>query len=410
MKILCVFGEYNYGDPTRGQGYEYTNFIPALRRLGHEVVFFESLNKGRYEGFIDLNLSFLKTVERERPDIILCVLVTYELWIETLEIVRDYSDAALINWSTDDSWKYEQFSRFLSPSFDLYATTYRSALLKSRKEGLSNFVLTQWAANAQTLAEPLKAKECRYQVSFVGSAYGNRIRWVDDLQRKGINVECFGHGWRNGPVEAVHIPRIMRESVISLNFGDSGVVMHGLLPQRSRQIKARVFEVTGAGGFLVTENTDDIDHYFIPGEEIVLFDGIEEAAEKITFFLSHPDERDRMARAGFERTRREHIYDIRFQELLDVISKERGPRQVPQMKKSWSIDRKKFADLERIHRTGSGLRFLRSLVTCPGVLLWGPTRGPRAARRFVFELSWRLFGRKTYSAAGWPGRMFYFES
>ena len=410
MKILCVFGEHNYGDPSRGRGYEYTNFIPALRRLGNDVVFFESLNKGLYDGFTDLNLSFLKAVEREQPDIILCVLMTYELWIETLEMVREHSDAVLVNWSTDDSWKYEQFSRFLSPSFHLYATTYRTALLKSQGEGQSNFVLTQWAANAETLSEPLKAKECRYQVSFIGSAYGNRTRWIDDLKRNGIHVDCFGHGWRNGPVDALEIPRIMRESVMCLNFADSGVVVQGLRPQRSRQIKARVFEVTGVGGFLITENTDDIDRYFIPGEEIVIFEGIWDAVEKIKLFLSHPDDRDRIAWAGCERTRREHTYDIRFRELLDVIGKERNSDQVPATKKSFRIDYEKFAYLETLHQKGSGLRFLRSLVTYPCVVLWGARRGPRAARRFMFELSWRLFGRKTYSAAGWPGRMFYSES
>lgn len=39
--------------------------------------------------------------------------------------------------------------------------------------------------------------------------------------------------------------------------------------------------------------------------------------------------------------------------------------------------------------------------------IWGPVRGSRAARRLVFELSWRLNGTNTYSAAGIPGRMFY---
>jgi hypothetical protein len=33
-----------------------------------------------------------------------------------------------------------------------------------------------------------------------------------------------------------------------------------------------------------------------------------------------------------------------------------------------------------------------------------------AARRFVFELSWRFAGARTYSASGWAGRMFYRES
>ena len=47
MRILCVFGRHNYGDPARGEGVEYTHFLPALRTLGHEVEFFESFSRRR---------------------------------------------------------------------------------------------------------------------------------------------------------------------------------------------------------------------------------------------------------------------------------------------------------------------------------------------------------------------------
>jgi spore maturation protein CgeB len=49
------------------------------------------------------------------------------------------------------------------------------------------------------------------------------------------------------------------------------------------------------------------------------------------------------------------------------------------------------------------------IVACTS-LFWGKQRGPRAARRLVFELSWRVFGSYTYRAVGWPGRMFYKDS
>jgi spore maturation protein CgeB len=43
-------------------------------------------------------------------------------------------------------------------------------------------------------------------------------------------------------------------------------------------------------------------------------------------------------------------------------------------------------------------------------LVFGKGRGARAARRFVYELSWRLAGATTYRARGLPGRLFYAES
>ena len=48
MKILCVFGKHHYGRPALGIGIEYAAFTSALRRLGHEVVHFESWDRSLY--------------------------------------------------------------------------------------------------------------------------------------------------------------------------------------------------------------------------------------------------------------------------------------------------------------------------------------------------------------------------
>ena len=411
MKILCVLGEHNYGNPSRGESYEYVNFLPALRRLGHQVVFFESFSRSTYRDFADLNRQFLKTVQTGTPDIILCVLLGYEIWLETFELIREGCNAIIINWSTDDSWKYEQFSRFVAPAFHIYATTYPTAVAKSLREGHTNFVLTQWAADADNLAEPLPAVECRYPVSFVGSAHGNRPKWISSLKKNGINVTCFGYGWDNGPVRSDEIPRIMRESVISLNFGDSGLVMQGLVPGRSRQIKARVFEVPGAGGFLMTEYAENLNQFYHLGKEIVVFDGITDLVDKINYFLVRPEERDRIAMAGHIRTRNEHTYDARFWHLLEFALRLKTEHYNSQgAARQYHIDLGKFDEFEKKYKTRVLLKVLKWVLIFPCIMLWGRRRGPRAARRLLFEISWRVTGKKTYSVSGWPGRLFYRES
>jgi spore maturation protein CgeB len=406
VKILCILGEHNYGDPSRGECYEYVNFLPALRNLGHQVIFFESLNRSSYQSFADLNRQFLEKVHAEKPDIILCVLHGYEIWLETFELVRECCNAVIINWSTDDSWKYEQFSRFIAPVFDIYTTTYLDALAKSKKDGYTNFVLTQWAANSASFAKPLPARECRYPVSFVGSCYGNRRKWIAALEERGIDVACFGHGWKNGAVPSEKIPQIIRESVISLNFGDSGMVMHGIIPRRSRQIKARVFEVPGAGGFLMTENAANLDSFYRIGEEISVYEGISDLVSQITYFLECREERDKIAMAGNARTQNEHTYEVRFGHLLEIASRIKAARGLGQC----AIDFGRFDSILKKHETGVLLKILKYALQAPCILIWGRKRGPRAARRLLFEISWRVAGKKTYSVSGWPGRLFYRES
>lgn len=406
MKILCVFGKHNYGDPGRGLSYEYVNFLPAFSRLGHEVVFFESWNKCGYNGFPDLNRQFIATVKTTQPDLIFCVLLGYEVWIETLLMVRKVSDAVLINWSTDDSWKYDQFSRFILPYFDLYATTYPQANEKAKQAGYQHVILSQWAANAANLREPIPASKCRWNVSFIGTAYGNRTQWISALRKRGIRVNCHGHGWKNGPVDAGAIPDIIRHSVISLNFGDSNWMLKGIIPYRSRQIKARVFEVPGNGGFLMTEPAENIDNFYLPEKEIVLFETVDDLAEKIRYFLANPKHRDEIATAGFVKTRDTHTYDLRFKMLLRESAgmKTTAPSAPP---KTSCLT---FNEAQKAHQANAFLTVVKQALLIPCNLIWGPTRGPRAARRILFELSWRLCGKKTYTASGWPGRLFYHES
>ena len=412
MRILCVFGQHNYGDPKRGEGYEYTNFIPALRHLGHEVLFLESWNRDGYHNFGELNTALLRTVEQERPDVIFSVLMHYEIWLDTWKILRDADIAATVNWTTDDSWKYDQFSRLVAPAFHAFTTTYPDIYSRYQRDGFSHVLLTQWAASTANLQTSLPAADCLYAVSFVGTAHGRRRAWVEALARQGIEVACFGHGWPRGPVAAKDIPHIIRNSAISLNFANSPSTWRIGPFRQANQVKARTFEVPGAGGFLLTEWADNLDRYYTPGQEIAVFHNVTELAQKIRYYLANPTERDQVAWAGYHRTCREHTYDQRLAQVLEFallqreISLAHSSIPLPD-----GIDWDKFEQVaQRHHQKDRKLTLLKQVLVSICSLIWGPERGRRAARRLLFEASWRLFGVRTYSAAGWPGRMFYRES
>ena len=408
MKVLCVFGKYNYGDPKRGLGYEYVNFIPALLHLGHEVLFLDSWDRTSFQDFTELNSALLRIFEQEHPDVVFAVLMHYEIWLETWEILRDAGLIATVNWTTDDSWKYARFSRLVAPAFHAFTTTYPDAYARYQRDGILHVLLTQWAANAASLQPPLPASECQYPVSFVGTVHGKRRAWVNSLCRRGINVACFGHGWPHGPVASGDIPQIIRNSAISLNFANSALAWDGLLPRQTNQIKARTFEVSGAGGFLLTEWANGLDRCYTPGQEIAVFHTLDDLADKIRFYLAHPAERDAIAWAGYERTRAEHTYDKRLAEVLGFALRQREEYFARQgMSPMNPIDWARFGEVVRRHRMNRKLSLLKRTLVAACSVVWGPGRGPRAARRLVFELSWRLTGARTYSAAGWPGRMFY---
>ncbi len=384
------------------------NFLPALRALGHEVFFFDSYNKTRYHNFAAVNRALLEKVESLQPDVILAVQHIYEIWIETWRLIRKAGIGTTINWMTDDSWKYGQFSRFLAPCFDAVATTYRTALDRYRSDGYEHAIQTQWAASTASMQQPIRAADCTYPVSFVGTAHGNRKATVERLRKDGIEVSCFGYGWPSGPVQAEAIPEIIRSSVISLNFANTPSQAHSWLPREVNQIKARLFEAPGAGGFLLTEAAPDLSRYYVPGKEVATFDGYAELASRIRHYLAHPRERDEIALAGYERTRREHTYEHRFAEVLDFACERSGKRlSFAPLAARGCVDWASFEEVCRRHRLTETLKVARAALRKGCRLVWGKERAERAARRITYELSWRLCGARTYQAEGLPGRMFY---
>jgi spore maturation protein CgeB len=397
MKVLCVFGKYQYGDSNRGIGTEYGSFVPALQRLGHEVVHFDSWDRSCYRSFAELNIALLDVVERERPHILLAVQMHYEIWIETLKIIKNRGDVITLCWTTDDSWKYKECSRFIGHIYHVMTTTYPEVVKNYLRDGIHNVLLTQWASIPGNLFRPRPASKCTYLVSFIGAAHGNRKKQISFLRASGIDVTCFGHGWPAGPIEFNRIPEIMNESIINLNFANS----RGL-----NQIKARIFEVLGAGGFLLTESAPGIERYYLPDKEIVIFNGVRDLVEKIKYFLSHLDQRDQIAIAGFLRTEKDHTYDIRMRDILDFALNSREilaqrNLQNPQLS---------LEEVLRKHKITFALKILRLTLVLPCKMIWGKRRGPRVARRLLFELSCRLVGAKTYTSGGWVGRIFYNES
>jgi spore maturation protein CgeB len=397
VKILCVFGKYQYGDPKLGLGTEYAAFFPALKNLGHEVVHFDSWQRDYYANYAELNQALLATVEKEKPDVMLTVQRLYEIWLETLTKISLRGDVATISWTTDDSWKYREVSRFIGPAYHAMTTSYPETIAQYHADGIPNVLLTQWAASSDTLQKPIPASTCQYKVSFVGAAHGNRKQLIAELVQHGIEVSCFGSGWPAGPVPAQEIPRIMRESFISLNFANAS--------KGKNQIKARTFEVPGAGGFLLTEYAPELEKYYNLDTEIVVFHNMAELGEKIKYFLANPQERDAIAMAGFERTQRDHTYEMRMQEVLDFALNSRY-NWLESNAKPETLD---FEKATEGHQLNLFLKALRQGVLAPSIIIWGNERGQRAARRLMYELSWRIFGEKTFTAAGWPGRMFPFK-
>ena len=110
-------------------------------------------------------------------------------------------------------------------------------------------------------------------------------------------------------------------------------------------------------------------------------------------------ERDTIAWAGYLRTKADHTYDLRLSQILNAALEMGGPRNLP-------LAPRAFSEAIERYQGRFALKPLGRLLTSTCAPIWGAERGQRAARRALFELSWRTLGKKTFAAQGLPGRLF----
>lgn len=114
------------------------------------------------------------------------------------------------------------------------------------------------------------------------------------------------------PVHGLDMYNALFNSEITLHIGAD--------PAIYRQSGAmRLFEATGVGTCLITDNADSLSDIFIPDKEIITYNSVKECKEKIKYFLENDDERKKIAVAGHTRTLKEHTIKNRCATVDSVI-------------------------------------------------------------------------------------------
>jgi len=194
--------------------------------------------------------------------------------------------------------------------FDLCWTSTEDALEKYCVEGGVPLYLPE-GANPD-VHRPY-GEEKTIDVSFVGQCYGKRPHIIQKLRERGIGVEAFGAGWPRGALSHEEMVRLYSRSVINLGFGS--VDGH----RDTFCLKGRDFEIPMSGGFYLTEYHDELKRAYEPGKEIATYDDFDDLVEKIEYFLANPDRREEIRRRGFERARRDHSWEKRFDKVFTLL-------------------------------------------------------------------------------------------
>lgn len=335
LRVLFACVRHDYDEPCRGDSFEYVNFYGTLREMsGIEADFFDTGNLGRRSLIQEKGELLLEQTSNGVYDVLFIFALADEIPFEVLARITRDTKAVTVCWFADDHWRFDSYSSRICHAFDHVVTTDRASLARYAEIGYRGAILSQWGFNHRfQFALP---STHLYDVSFVGQRYGKREGQIAGVREAGLPVRCFGYGWQGGHprhfqnvvlrilglkrwianegrVPFSKMLSIFAASRININFSDSSA------PGR-RQIKARNFEVPGAGGFLLTEEVEGLEDYFRPGEEIVIFHDVRDLVAKARYYLAHEEERAAIAAAGRRRVLSGHTYENRFDGVFREIA------------------------------------------------------------------------------------------
>lgn len=169
----------------------------------------------------------------------------------------------------------------------------------ARSVATKQYLYAQYVINRQ-----ITAYERTELLTAIGEKYNFDLYTPDEtLSLPG----CINHG----KVDYYDMaPYVFKHAKINLNI---------TLRSIKSGIPLRGFDILGAGGFLLTNFQADFMDCYVPGDDFVYYESKQDMLNKINYYLNHEDERIAIAQNGFERTKENHTYKHRIEEMLSYF-------------------------------------------------------------------------------------------
>ena len=159
------------------------------------------------------------------------------------------------------------------------------------------------AALVHVLDQETSRRERLLLLNLLGSRFDTKLYSRQDYPVL-RGVQCMG------PVNYYsEMPYVFAVSDINLNISVKGI--QSGVPQRA-------FDILASGGFLLSNYQQELVELFSYGEEMVVYESLEDAVEKCNFYLSNQELRGKIARKGRERVLTEHNMVDKIRYMMDV--------------------------------------------------------------------------------------------
>lgn len=292
-----------------------------LRNIFREVVNFDPQEETYRHGKAEMNRRFIEVLKKEKPDYIMIFIVWDEFYPETwIKIKEILPNVKVVNWNGDDDIKFDNYTVPYSPAIDYQFISQLQFTKRYDAYHLPWFDVL--GADTQKF-RPLNLKK-KYDVVFVGTPKGDRLKYMRYLLKKKVNFVLGGSGWEDYPEFKKHylgkIPdedfvKLINESKINICFSQNFFSVPHVLE--------RSLAVNACKAFALTEYVDGYFPKFKEGKDFVSFKSEEELVKKIDFYLKNEKEREKIAERAYKKVTSLYSNQKLFSDSFRAIDKDK---------------------------------------------------------------------------------------
>lgn len=165
---------------------------------------------------------------------------------------------------------------------------------------------------------PYMSEQYYYESAFLARilAYRERIHILNMLAQK-YQLDFYTHDTDNNQLsDKINVKPGVKTEQLTYIYSTSKININVTLHCIETGASQRIFDIMGAGGFLLSNYQKELAELFIPGEEIVLFHNEQELMELVDYYMKHEDERERIARNGQKKVLEQHDLHLKLEQML----------------------------------------------------------------------------------------------
>tara|TARA_Y100000310_G_scaffold131621_1_gene130784 strand:- start:1158 stop:2105 length:948 start_codon:yes stop_codon:yes gene_type:complete len=280
-----------------------------LENLGYEVVYHP------YEEYD--NDEFYQSIREYNPDFVFHVCYD-KLHTEFIKL-KDFTKVYVIQ--CDDDYRYDNYAKYWIPFID-GVISYPAKYETYKKDGLdeNQFVKINWGFNPNTMMYGEK-KTTDIFLSHGGGLHADRVDKINQFKIKGnmdvsIINDCLYEDLKD----------VWNKSKFSLTFTQNAM-------KTGQQVKGRVVEIPYFS-VMASEYFPGLEEYYDLEKEIILFNSVEEAIDKINYFDKNDKEYNKILKAGRDRVWNTNTHYHSWNNVLHKIDEDYVKKDIGKLLKN----------------------------------------------------------------------------